>query len=353
MNLSKILFCNQQVDNILDEDTKSNILNQMYNKYQISISDKKYVMLKREFINNLSKNSHLIGIITHGNPYYLYLTTYNGQKMSLLIDRKTKDGFSFPKIILMKYRFDDSLYNDTIFDGELIKTCDNRWLYLITDILVQDRKKITNDIISKYNNIYNILNNLYVQDPFLEICPIQVRKLFPYNKYEELIHHFIPSLRYKCKGLIFYPLNSKYKNVIYLFPRNSQLEYNIESKINKQKHIKDDVKIKPTKKNDKIDKVLSNINEENVDSILINLKLIDTIKPDIYELYSYDGNEEVKQGYAHVPSLRCSKMIKNAIRKLSNDKCIFRCKYSLTAKKWEPVKLSDSTSPDNINNLNI
>ena len=46
-------------------------------------------------------------------------------------------------------------------------------------------------------------------DKTLDICPLIVKKLFLYNKYDYLITQFIPSLPYKTKGLYFNTLQYK------------------------------------------------------------------------------------------------------------------------------------------------
>ena len=54
------------------------------------------------------------------------LTIYEGRYLNLFIDRKIKEGYKHPRMLLVDYKFDDSLYEqETLLGGELIKKKDS------------------------------------------------------------------------------------------------------------------------------------------------------------------------------------------------------------------------------------
>ena len=65
-------------------------------------------------------NPHLISVKTVGTNYF-FLTKINNINCCFYIDRKIKQGYTCPRIISVKYLFDDCVFDDTLFDGELVK----------------------------------------------------------------------------------------------------------------------------------------------------------------------------------------------------------------------------------------
>ena len=58
------------------------------------------------------------------------------------IDKKIKDGYSYPKIFLVHYRFNDEIFNGTLFEVELIRDKMNEWSILIGDIYIYRGEKL-------------------------------------------------------------------------------------------------------------------------------------------------------------------------------------------------------------------
>ena len=40
------------------------------------------------------------------------------------------------RIISVNYRFDDELFDNTLFDGELLRDRDENWLYIINNLIL-------------------------------------------------------------------------------------------------------------------------------------------------------------------------------------------------------------------------
>ena len=120
METSIIDFCSSRGYNIKNDRFKSDILKNLYNKYQIDINYNNEVSFTNKDLNNLNKFNHYISVLTSGNKYFLYLTKIKNECYSILIDRKLAKNHKFPKMIIINFRFKEELYNNTLFETELI-----------------------------------------------------------------------------------------------------------------------------------------------------------------------------------------------------------------------------------------
>ena len=225
-SLSKISFCNKECFNINNNKTKEKIINYIQKKYNLQIIDKQYVLINPHMVKNITFHEHLVSTFTNGNPYLLYLTQIDGINCSIFIDRKLKNGYSYPKIHCVQYRFDNELFEkDTMFTGELVRDKNHEWLFLISDLLIfEGNLTKTKNVLSRFQLIHKILDNYYTKDEDNEICPLYIKKLFQYNQIAEIFNEFMPSLSYICKGIVFYTLNSQFSNYAWITPRDNQIQ---------------------------------------------------------------------------------------------------------------------------------
>ena len=314
-------FCGEEVQNIVNSEAKQHIID-ILAKYDIKINDKRAYILNNKSVYFLEKTQHIISIKSTGTNYYLFFTNINNTNYCFYIDRKIKQGYSLPRIISVKYRFDDAIFQDTLIDGELIKNDENYWMFLINDMLVYKGHKLECNIVNRFNKIYEMLKNYYTIDKNIDICPLLVKKLFLYNQYDFLITKFIPSLPYKTKGLYFNTLNTKHANQLYIFNDENKRENVVP--YNKKKNEKIDTQ---NMVNDKSKKVF---------------KIVKTNQTEIYDLYCKLDNEEklYKHNVACIPNLKASKFMKKLLS--SNLSAFVFCKYNNKFNKWEPI----SSCPD-------
>lgn len=317
-------FCSDGAHNVVNSEAKDYIINRLKDKYNLSINKKHAYILNQKSIYFLEKTQHIISIKSSGTNYYLYFTNINNINYCFFIDRKIKSGYTYPRIISVKYCFSDIIFKDTLLDGELVRDIDDNdsWIFLITDMLVYQGKKMECNIINRFNLLYEMLSNHYNKNHDIDICPLVVKKLFLYKDYDELITKFIPSLPYKTNGLYFNSLNAKHANQLYLFKNNN----NNNNKVSSTKEIKETHK-------------------------KIVLKISKTDKSDIYELYCNNRNETHKIGIACISNLRTSKLIRKLFQE-NKDKTDLNvnCKFNAKFKKYEPIYLADQY--DTISDLN-
>jgi len=225
-SLNKISFCDKECFNINNNQTKANIVNYIQSKYKIKIIDREYVPLNPHMLRNISNHEHYLATYSNGNPYLLWLTKIDGKNCSIFIDRKLKDGYSYPKIHLVQYDFDEHIFDvEMVFTGELVRDINREWCYLISDLIIHEGVDITKtkNILSRFNLIYTILDKHFKSNPSIESCSLYVKKLWQYSQIDELFDNYLPSLSYICKGIVFYTMNNQFSNYAWIMPRDMQI----------------------------------------------------------------------------------------------------------------------------------
>jgi hypothetical protein len=383
--LSQISFCDKQCSNVNDNKIKAQIVEIIDKKYGIQIVSRDYNIINPNILRNVSYHQHILTPYTHGNPYMLYLTKIDNINCALFIDKKLKDGYTYPKIHCVKYRFSNELYEkDTIFTGELVRDNERRWFFLIDNILLYKGMK-TNEknILSKFELINTIMENEYTEDKYLEICPLYIKKLFLYKDIKKMVEEFIPNLSYMCKGIVFYTLNNKHTNYVYMMPRDTQIQIKTSSEIDdiiqdkypdlwekknstNTNNTNDIMDIMSTSNsNDDNDSNTSNeletreisepreiMTEENIiqskyveiEKNNVVFKVLKTDIPDIYNLYCLDDKINlIKHSIALIPNIKISHNLYYTFKSEPNNLGLnMECKYSKIFEKWFPVKFVEN-----------
>ena len=400
--LSQISFCDKQCSNVNDNKVKAQIVDIIDKKYGIQIISKDYNLVNPNILRNISYHQHILTPYTHGNPYMLYLTKVDNINCAIFIDKKLKDGYTYPKMHCVKYRFTEELYEkDTIFTGELVRDSERRWFFLIDNLLLYKGMK-TNEknILSRFELIYNIMDNDYTTDKYLEICPLYVKKLFLYKDVKKMVEEFIPNLSYMCKGIVFYTLNNKHSNYLYMMPRDSQIqikssneiddivqdkypdlwekkqsastnhEYEYETTTNTTTNtnysglsnglassVSDTIIYESNNNTNSNINIIQNTSKTvEVESVIehnnVVFKVLKTDIPDIYNLYCYENNTTssnsntnlLKHSIALIPNIKISHNLYYTFNSKPNNLGLnMECKFSTLFEKWIPIKFVDNT----------
>lgn len=218
MQTGIISFCNDSALNIKSTVVKTDILNELNNKYNIKIIQKHFESFDVvRSIPKLKNNPYMICLKSNGNPYYMYLTKYNNVNVTIMIDKKIHQGYFLPRMIIVRTGFDDELFTNTLFDGEMIKTFDNEWIYTINDLLVLKNEKLDSmNVLKRINNVYTILASSFRCFPN-DIFSIQVKKYVKCSEIETILLPFMKSLKNTSRGLLFKPMFSKFKDILLNF----------------------------------------------------------------------------------------------------------------------------------------
>ena len=376
-----------QITNALHIQELTNKISQ----YGIDIEYKRYHFLDKNRANELKQKEHSFVLNTYGAKFLLFLTYVNFKPYALYINRKNATFF------LVKTRFDVSLYQDTILEGETIKI-NERWYFYVGDCLVY---KKTNLIVQSYVKRYEILGyilaNDYVSDSYME--PFEIFKKEKYE-YEDIIgvkNRLIGTLPFRVNGYVFKCLENASYDILYIFPecRNKQPDdgggtivpplsppngggttvpplpplngVNNSSTLTTKCGVNNSSTLTTKSGGGSSSTLTTKCGGENSSSnmrramqqqvkqqvqstqqsVHVQTKGKDdatflmkkTEFPDVYEIYMFDSSnsKKAKIGYAGIPNIECSVMVKNWF--IDKEEIYAKCKKNPVNDKWIPVQL--------------
>ena len=284
-------------------------LNNKINSYNVDIEYKRYHFLDKNRCKELKQKEHSFVLNTYGAKYLLFLTYVNFKPYVLYINRKNGTYF------LVKSRFSLELYDDTILEGETIKI-DNKWYFYISDCLVYKKEITINEPYRfRHSIMKNIVENHYISDNFMEPFQLLVKDKFEYKDMQNIKLDYCEKIPFRTNGFLFKCEDKSSYDILYIFPE-------CRNKKDADSNASDSPKI-TTPKNTKTEAVY----------------LMKTTEfPDVYELYMFDAKgKEARIGYAGIPNLECSKMV----RLWFNGKDSLYAKFNKNAitDKWIPQQI--------------
>jgi hypothetical protein len=381
MLIGEISFCEQTGFNIKTDETKKYILDRISNRYGLKIITRHFEKYEDYMLENLQKRPHLLCVRSNGNPYFLYLTKLNFVNYCIFIDKKIQQGYSYPRMIICHFRFDESLFRDTMLDGEMAKTNSGHWSFYINDLIVHNGHHLTEvNLVKRLNLLYETLQKSF-SPTTNDICHFKVKKYFKYTdgKNNQIMEDHLTAVDYTCRGIYIRPLFLKFKDVLINF------DDNLIKKVERQKYkhlksfmLKEDgdklidvdtasvaseksslssvasvasvasmasVASVPSIKSVKsVQSVQSPI--ENQTSLQLHIDMIPnsidtfltrkTNLPDVYELFDCKMSSI---GFACVPSLKVSKYLREIFQtKNIVDTVLLKYKMSSQFNKWVPIQ---------------
>ena len=321
-SFTKTSFCNVLIDNITTNKVKEYILNHLKMLFSGMEYNTRYAKIYNDNYSKNLNNPHIMYLKSSGTPYLLFLTQINGVNYNFLIDKKINEKYSYPKILIVPYKFSDDLYNGTLLECELIRNKNNNWSLGLNDIYHYKGNSMKNTIvIDRINNIYQLLKDELFESYYLNKCPLFVKKYFDYKDMEYIKNEFIPNLTYNIRGIYFIPLRTDYSNILYLLPRENNKFIKKDNKVN---HSIKQEKVKPKK-----------VNKEKV------FRIIKTLKPDVYELYLKKNDNFIKKGNALIQNISLShKLLSYFEKNEPTEEIKVKCEYNKDFKKWYPICLT-------------
>jgi L-rhamnose mutarotase len=324
-----------QITNTLHIQELTNRISQ----YGIDIEYKRYHFLDKNRANELKQKEHSFVLNTYGAKYLLFLTYVNFKPYALYINRKNSTFF------LVKTRFDVSLYQDTMFEGETIKI-NEKWYFYVGDCLVY---KKANLVVKSYSTRYEILGNIlandYVSDSYMEPFELIRKDKYEYEDIMGVKNRLISSLPFRVNGYVFKCLEAASYDILYIFPECRNKQPDDESPKNGGNNSS---QITP-KCNDEIIQITSQQVKPHQQKVaMVQPKGKDEAKflmkktefPDVYEIYMFDSSnsKKAKVGYAGIPNIECSVMVKNWF--LDKEEIYAKCKKNPVNEKWIPVQIA-------------
>ena len=394
-------FSNKKSLEIISPQIKNDIKSLIVKIGSFNLTSKYYTFLNKKNVNNLKDNLFQVSLSTFGKKFILFVTRYNTKKYCIFINKKN-DAMTVTQL-----KFSDDIFNGTLFDGELVKNDNGKWIYLINDIAYYKGENIITKSFSERQNIIdNILKDDHDNDVnnLNQTFYISKKMYFNYNYIKDLVEKYMDCLNYKCAGLYFKNINNFSDNYLFIFPEcrsDSKILNNgvtidnkkinilekdinneeIDNKSDNSDDIFNDVEIIQSEKIPNVNMVSSNeINKHIINNDRLNDKQINknmklekttcrfminnTLMPDIYELYCKNTNNNIeKHSYASVPDIDTSNFLKDILKITSDDnyqdihtrienknEVYVECNYHKNFKKWIPYKKVDSM--DSIQTIN-
>jgi hypothetical protein len=322
------------------------------------ITGKYYNFLNKKNINTMKDEGDFkFTLNSFGKKYLLFLTRISNNRYCVFIYKKNET------MIITAFRFTNDLFDGTLFDGELIKNNENKWVFIIYDIIyIKGINIVTKSFEERQEILNNILKNKYSYDNN-SVCSIEIKKYYDMKYIQSVYDDVIPSINYKISGILFKNEDNFSDNYLYIFP-----ECRSDNKILKNCNIEEnDVSnISQEKKKEITNKIISELKRN-----YCYFEVRPTEVPDIFELYCYGSNRLLeKHSYASVIKTSESYYLKKIFKKKINEeyrdeysseseldeddckkKIIFKCVFNSRFKKWKPI--APSKKPiDNINTIN-
>ena len=363
MQTGIISFGDRVAWNIKCNNIKDVILNELLNLYNVRIIQKHYYNIDDNNIKYISKLPHLISLRSNGNRYYIYFSLYNDTPIIYFIDMKIHTGYEKPRIILARGLFDISLFKNTLLDGEMIKTNENKWIFIINDIIAYEGKKMDDVILpERLKIIYNILDKKYTPDDICDVCSYKVKNYYYLSKksLNELMT-ISKELNYTSRGIYFSSYYLKHKPKLFNF--NDNIIVSVQKKVKDVAEFKELVKSETPKILQQQQSQLqlqsqqeqrqqqqyqqpqtSIISTSNIITLLnksnTDLWISKTDDPDIYNIYdNHNILTSNKLGIAFIASLQDSIKMRNVFKDKSTTITIkFRCNYNEKFKKYQPIE---------------
>ena len=360
--MKPIKFGNKNVLQIVSNSVKSEIKNSVRSAANMEITTRSYNFLNEKNLHNLNDTDYKVCVNTFGHKYLLFLTKYHNKNYCVFINKKRED------MIHVRFRFSEELFNNTLFDGELIKNNDNKYVYTITDIFSYKNECVIEDksLEERLDILQNIIHKKYKKDDLMNFCLLDVKEYFELKYLKDIYERYIPSIPYRCSGIFLQHLENHRKSYMYIFPefrtQNNQQNNNqqnnknqnkeVNKKVNKEvnKEISKDVNKELEEKTSNYNELKKNNDNDDDDNIFdknksYNFQIKETELPDIYKLFYLNKEKSICLGYAGIPDLDTSKLLADVFDQMGNNdsvRIVVSCEYSQNFDKWIPKNITNN-----------
>lgn len=213
--MNSTYFANKKSLQIISQQIKDDIKSEIDKIGSFNLNSKYYTFLNKKNVNNLKESDFLVSLSTFGKKFILFITTYNKMKYCIFINKKNDT------MTITQLKFNDYIFNGTLFDGELVKNSNNKWIFLINDIAYyKGNSVITSSFKDRCNIIKNILENEYNNDDDItnQTFFISQKQYFEYTNIKDMVEVYMNKLNYKCSGIYFKSVNNFSDNYLFIFP---------------------------------------------------------------------------------------------------------------------------------------
>ena len=285
--MNSTYFSNKKSLQIVSPQIKNDIKTQISNIGSFNLTSKYYTFLNKKNVNNLKESNFLVTLSTFGKKFILFITKYNTKKYCIFINKKNES------MIVTQLKFIDDIFSGTLFDGELIKNENDKWIYLINDIAYYKNENIvTKSFLERQSIIEHILKNEHQNNysDSNETFFISKKNYFEYKNIKDLSENYVKYLNYKCSGLYFKNINNFSDNYLFIFP-----ECRSDSKILNNGVCIDKTPVKniiDTKSHENLDEGYRSEHHDSDDDLFSNVELIDDKEVNHMQVNEKNVNEK-------------------------------------------------------------
>lgn len=333
MHTGIISFCDRVGYNIKSSETKEAILHDLHGKYQIQILQKHWHKLDMEGVTHFYRSPHFACLRSNGNPYYMYFTKYEDVPNIFFIDKKIQPGYQVPRVILGRGKWNEELFEGSLVEGEMVKDKFGGWVFLINDVVAYRGEFLWRlTLPERIEYAFKMLHESYTPDPILDVCGFHVKR-YGHATQEGITEllELSETLPYTSRGIYFWPFSRKFKPKLYNF--DDTLIKAVTRKV------KDNPEFREALEND----IAASPIETAIPTRVVAcegekvLWLRKTENPDVYDVYGSSSISNQKEGIAHVPSLKASKMLRAEFKDATVAVTIpFVCSWDDKWQKWSP-----------------
>ena len=236
-------------------------MRELFDHYKVIVTENSCLIYDKKnskvIINQLHTPNHIVSTNTKGNRYFLYFRRDEFDKnMCIFIDRKICRGYTQPRIIYTNFRMDNKVFNGTLVQGELVKMPNNKWVFMMNDILAYCGERLRNkDKMNRLKSMYELLRSCYTSDSILDVCELQVKRFFTYKELPKMLQ-IIKKLPYKVNGLVFNSLRAGKPDILLLHNFDTSYTRQNNAKSKTTTYRKDTLQVRQ----------INTSNEDNVDT---------------------------------------------------------------------------------------
>ena len=342
-------FCGTRVDNITENGAKQYILDQMALKCSGISHKSRYAKVYNENYRENLSNPHVVCLKSLGTPYLLFVTQINETNYSFLIDKKVQEGYVYPKIFIVPFHWSPEMYEGTLLECELIRDRNQKWFLSLGDLYYDRGMPMAQTVvIARINRIHQLVDKYLQDSEFTKVCTPFIKRYFDYKDIPKILSEFVPTLTYDIRGCYFVPMRCSYAKLVLLLPRENPLNPSVAKGSAKptprHSQPKGSAKptprhapgsVKPAPKHAPGSVKPAPKHEPGSVKPTQEFRIMKTLKPDVYEVYSEDQGHFKKQGLLLVQTSEISQRLFE--RCTQSEVVRLPCQFQERFGKWIPI----------------
>jgi hypothetical protein len=193
------VFCEFKTWKITDDVLKARLMKQIRMWWNVSQNTKYFpgpqpVSIERKDFAVLRTNDYWVSYKSDGLRYIMVFVKVDMNNYCIMINRKMD-------MYLLRVRTANVVFDGTVLDGELVRTHDNRYEYVVYDAtIVCGRSVIDQPLSARLEAAVTVCAHMQRSD-----IPMHVKMFYPLRDFEDYVKHVVSEINHKIDGYIFTP----------------------------------------------------------------------------------------------------------------------------------------------------